>query len=288
MKRIIFIIYIILMGFLLGCSQKNNESTDTVGFKPIIGVSIAPLETITKWIVGDKCEIIVALPSGKNPYDYDINPANADNLGRVSIFFLVGVPYESDSIRPSLSNSPGIKWVNLNQKIQVKYDVIYLNNGRVDPHIWLSPHRTMMMVEIIAAELSDLDPDNSRFYAQNAAAAIDNLQLLYDNAELLLKDKKGSTFLCQHPSFNYLAKDFGINTISADELLSEGLSINDIAEIAVENGLPGIIFQSEYDTSYTHKLMDIIDGNAIPVSPLSEKYDKSFNDIVKAIADISR
>ena len=57
--------------------------------------------------------------------------------------------------------------MDLGSEVAERYPELMIDEER-DPHIWLSPRRAVVMVEIIAQEISDIDPENSDQYTENA------------------------------------------------------------------------------------------------------------------------
>lgn len=83
----------------------------------------------------------------------------------------------------------------------------------VDPHIWLDPMNSALLLDAIAAALAKLDPENSDIYRGNAEAA----KLALSEAVLAAKDQlvylTDSRFIYNHDSFQYFEAAFGLKSI---------------------------------------------------------------------------
>lgn len=80
--------------------------------------------------------------------------------------------------------------------------------------MWLSPYRSITVVETIRDGLSKAYPEKADHFKSNAAAYIEKLKELdkeYSDAFSAVKQK---SFVTQHAAFGYMALDYGLNQIS--------------------------------------------------------------------------
>lgn len=89
-----------------------------------------------------------------------------------------------------------------------------------DPHVWLSFHNDILIVEEIAEHLSEIDPDNAAEYNANAAAYIERLQALDQEYQTTLTSCTKDEFISGgHDVFGYLEHEYGIKGVQAIENL---------------------------------------------------------------------
>jgi zinc transport system substrate-binding protein len=87
-----------------------------------------------------------------------------------------------------------------------------------DPHGWLDPLNAIAWLEVIASELSRLDPDNAATYAQNAAAArVEMLELVAD-LKAQMAPSADLRFMVFHDAFHYFESRFGLTAAGAISL----------------------------------------------------------------------
>jgi len=82
------------------------------------------------------------------------------------------------------------------------------DHSGVDPHMWLSPDNASVWLGAIAAELSEVDPDNAAAYAANAKAAQAELAALKDEINAILEPKRGQGFVVFHDAYQYFETTF--------------------------------------------------------------------------------
>ena len=89
----------------------------------------------------------------------------------------------------------------------------------VNPHTFLSISASIAQINNIARELGKLDPDNAKFYSQNARAYGKRLRGLRAEALGKLSDAKGSELRVAtiHAAYDYLLREFGLEVTAVVE-----------------------------------------------------------------------
>ncbi|MEP2717842.1 zinc ABC transporter substrate-binding protein [Pseudophaeobacter sp.] len=88
----------------------------------------------------------------------------------------------------------------------------------LDPHAWLAPENAMLWLDVIAAELSELDAENAATYAANAAAG---KQEIADVKAVILADLeplRDGGFVVFHDAYQYFEQSFDIQAAGAISL----------------------------------------------------------------------
>jgi len=86
-----------------------------------------------------------------------------------------------------------------------------------DPHAWLDPENARAWLDVIAADLSALDPENADTYAANAAAGKAELESLIGEIETELEGADGN-FIVFHDAYHYFENRFGISAAGSIRL----------------------------------------------------------------------
>ncbi len=83
------------------------------------------------------------------------------------------------------------------------------DHGGIDPHTWLDPVLSQQVVTAIVSTLSEIDPENTEFYAINGA----NLTTSFAALDQAYQDGLGSCarsdVIVSHDAFGYLAERYG-------------------------------------------------------------------------------
>jgi zinc transport system substrate-binding protein len=95
----------------------------------------------------------------------------------------------------------------------------------LDPHAWLDPANGKAWAQLIAAELSRLDPENATTYAANAATTIAAIDAADQQATALLEPVKSRPFVTFHDAYGYFTAHYGLahaGSIAAGDAASPG------------------------------------------------------------------
>jgi|LGVF01.1.fsa_nt_gb zinc transport system substrate-binding protein len=273
MKKII--ISLLLINILLLSSCSSNEETT----KPSIAVSIVPEEQFLRKIVLDKYDIVTLIPSGSSPETYQPSPKQLRALEESDLYFSIGVATEKANILPILDDNKKIDIIDLAEGVDLLFEPRYfdLKETSRDPHIWLSPKRTIEIVKIMEKELIVKYPEDKDFFSKNANDYILELEDLdnYIKEKIALLENKN--FIIYHPSYGYFAKDYGLNMI-AIELNGKTANIDrldTIIEIAEKENIRAVYYQSEMSSKQAKIIASEIGAIAIQIEPLSLDYIKN-------------
>ena len=92
------------------------------------------------------------------------------------------------------------------------------DHGEHDPHAWLSPGIAKAWLNLIAAKLSEVDPNNASTYFSNASSAIKDLDTLSDEINKILDPIRKEKFVVFHDAYQYFENYFNISASGAISL----------------------------------------------------------------------
>ena len=284
MRRLLLVAGILLaLLFAAGCTGTYAPADDG---KLVVGVSIVPEETFVRAVAGDLADIVVMIPPGYSPENYEPTAKQMQKCTEADVYFGIGIPAES-SILPSLN--PATRYVALEQKVSAVYPDLLIGGSR-DPHIWLSPKRACVMVQAIADELSIIDSEHASLYQANASAYIAEIAACEKELSSLLLPAKGKTFIADHPAFGYFADDFGlVMTVLEEEgkeaTIEHRMQLEDLARSL---GITTVFYQEESGGSQIRQFAEAINGVCIALSPLSDDYLMNLRVMAELIGEEAR
>ena len=274
-KKLLFLFIVVSVIFLFGCSANEKNNNSNTEYKINVAVSIVPQETFVRAVGGDKVDVTTMIPPGKSPENFAPTPDIMEKFSEANIYFTVGVPTERASILPKAGEfNKDVKIVDMADEVSKVYGERKFESGDRDPHIWLSPKRAKVMVQIIAKELSTVDPSNEDFYESNAEKYINELDEVDAKIKNSLSSLKEKTFICYHPAFGYFADDYGLQMIALEHEGKEA-TIEDFQktiDFAKKEGIKVIFYQAEIDSKQSKTLATEIGGKAEMIEPLSPEY----------------
>lgn len=274
--------------FLAGCSGRADSAAagTNQSEKPVVAVSIVPEATFAKAVCGDLAEIVTIVPPGSSPETYEPTPKGMEDFSRAGIFFSIGVPVETASILPKAAEIKNMKVVRLEDAVSKAYPDRKFESGERDPHIWLSPKRARVMVQIIAEQMGSADPKHRSVYAENAKKYENELDSLNTQVATILSASKSKTFIVFHPAFGYFADDYGLNMVALEQEGKESTArhMQQLVDLAKQQGAKSIFYQAETDSKQAKAFADEINGKVVELAPLAADYSSNLVKMANTIS----
>ncbi|MGM0742153.1 MAG: zinc ABC transporter substrate-binding protein [Pseudomonadota bacterium] len=137
-----------------------------------------------------------------------------------------------------------------------------------DPHAWLDPQNAAIWLDLIARELSALDPGNADLYAANAAAGQAELAALSEEIAARLAPLADRPFLVFHDAYQYFENRFGVaaaGALSLSDASDPGPArLAELRALAQEQGAACVFAEPQFNTSVIASVF----GDAVPVGVL--------------------
>jgi zinc transport system substrate-binding protein len=220
-------VFILLAALLL-------PTASMAGDRVPVCVSILPQKYFLEQIGGDHVEVSVMVQPGSNPETYTPKPDQMAALSKTSIYFTIGVPFETVWLKKITAINPAMLVVHTGKGIEKKAMERHTHNegekdpvksGQAqeplkgshlikDPHIWLSPPLVMIQARNILQALVDVDPGRAPFYQSNYMNfIIDIVKLDTEIQKTLIAKDHGFSFMVFHPAWGYFAEAYGLKQI---------------------------------------------------------------------------
>ncbi|MDO4629548.1 MAG: zinc ABC transporter substrate-binding protein, partial [Planctomycetia bacterium] len=127
-----------------------------------------------------------------------------------------------------------------------------------DPHIWLSLKNMRKIIGDLTVFLTELDPENGAFYAENAQKLLTECDTLDAEFQATTATLKNRQLVVSHRAFGYLCQDYGLEQVALEGYSAYSdpspAQMVKIVEFIRENQVP-VIF---VDLSETRKGADAI------------------------------
>lgn len=210
MKRILLIFLASLCLGLSGCNLGVATSN-----KPVVYTSFYAMYDITRSIAKDKVELLLLIPSGIEPHDWE--PSTTDMVKLESADMLIyngaGMEHFIDSFKSSVNNKK-LKYVEASKDVPVidEYN---------DPHVWLNPQYAKSEAKTITDALCELDPQNSDYYTDNFNEFSTNIDVLDGEYKETLFDIKSRNIVVAHAAYAYLCKAYNLNQVAIEGFAAE-------------------------------------------------------------------
>lgn len=211
---------------LSGCGSKSasdNAAGAGGDSKLKIVASFYPMYEFARQVAGDRANVVVMVPDGVEPHDWEPTPKDMAALSEADVFVYNGTV--EGWAEQALSSAKNDKRVNVEAAAGLESDDAPAERGQADgrqgsdghegadPHVWLSPVLAQREVEYIRDGLANADPAHKADYEANADAYIHKLQKLDADFKAALGNTKRKEFVTQHAAFAYLAREYGLTQV---------------------------------------------------------------------------
>jgi len=285
-KWIVGIMIILISVFVMGCS--NNKSSNNKEDKLVVAVSIVPEKTFVEAVCGDLVDVTVMIPPGNSPANYEPTPQEIEQFSKSKLYFAIGVPTELANIIPKTTELESMKVIKLHEEVANVYPELEIAAGERDQHIWLSPKRTIVMVESILREMSALDPDHKEIYEENAQSYIKALEALDLQLKTELENISNRKFIVFHPAFQYLADDYNLEMVALEEDGKEATAqrLQEMIDLAKSQNIKLIFYQAEISSKQAEAFAEEIGGQTIQLAPLAPNYIENLEQMIELMVEV--
>ena len=273
---------------------------------PKVTVDIAPVHSLVSKVMNGIGKPDLIIPAGASPHEYQLKPSNAQSLEDADIVFWIGedlTPWlekglsslAQDSSITSLLGVDGIELLSFREGAlfeahdhddhddhdhgKKKHDDHDDHDdheghahGEHDPHAWLSPQIAKVWLNVIAAKLSEVDPDNAAKYFSNAKSARDNIDSLVSEVNSILDPMRDKKFVVFHDAYQYFERDFGISASGAISLGdASDPSPSRLAEIrkrVVDEAVECVLAEPQYNQGLVKAVIEGTEANTTVIDPL--------------------
>lgn len=226
--KILKYLLLLFLFFTLYCRENlSNREGEEGSPKKVILASILPMKVIASEIAGDLYEIDCIIDRPADPHSFEIRPGEAKQIedSFVFVFNGGGLEFWAENFI-SNKRSAGGHVIDTSEGIPSdllifshqhqhnhhhEYDYAYSSHQlSPNPHFWLDPMIAVYQAEMIASELSSIDPINKDIYMDNLSRF--KLRMVSLDAEISsrISELPHRSFIEYHSAFIYFAKRYDL------------------------------------------------------------------------------
>jgi len=205
---------------------------------PKVAADISPVHSLVSRVMLGVGTPDLIVQAGASPHGYTLRPSEAKALQDAQVVFWMGEslsPWMEGALDTLSSDAIIITLLERDETILMEFregalfeehddddhgDEKYDDDGHgsYDPHAWLSPDNARIWLNLIASQLSIVDPENAGTYFANAAAARLEIEALTTEVNSLLEPIRGKKFIVFHDAYQYFEKAFDLSASGAISL----------------------------------------------------------------------
>ena len=268
--------FVLILFLFFSCSR--NAQND----KLLIAVSIPPQAWFVSRIAGDKANVLILVPPGQNPHNYEPTPKQMQNLSRAKAWILSGTEFEI-TLRPKIEALfPDLLIVDGTEGVEFRYLAEHEHHefddhdhqSYYDRHTWLGYEPATLMAMKIASSLVVFDYENSDYYFVQMDALIKEIDDVYNELKITLAPLDGKSVFVYHPSFGYFLDEFGIFQEAVETGGKEPTprQLNALMEKIKQEKPAAIFVQKQFPVNTAKTIADTVGAQVIELDPLAQDW----------------
>lgn len=278
-RKLVFIIDILILIIIVAlliafCSKDISIKKED---KLQVVTTIFPNYDFVKQIGKDKVEVKLLLKPGVESHTYEPTPKDMIDIENSDMFVYTGNDFEpwAENILQStnskftvVNTSKNIELINkeefehhhANSEILEEEHEEHEGESSFDRHIWLNPENAIIMIDNIASNLCEIDPENAEYYLANANNYKEQINALNLKFEEMIKNsnRKEIAFAGEF-SYSYFIEKYNLYFVSVYNNCGDGedpsiAKVKSVIDYINNHNLP-VIFYEELSEGTVAKMI---------------------------------
>ena len=262
---------------------------------PLVVADIPPTYSLVAQVMKGVGQPHLIVRVGASPHAYMMRPSDAAAIESADLVFLISyklTPWLCAALKTLGKNAQVLELMDVNGSTVLPYreaDTFkphshdggqqQLDGNKTDPHGWLDPENGKAWIDVIATELSKLDPENARTYFENADHGKVNIDTVASEIEAILKPFLGVNFIVSHDAYQYFEKHFSISaagSISSSDASNPSPSrLEQIRKTVEILSVRCVFSEPQFNPGLISSVIDGTQATAWVIDPLGTKFPPS-------------
>ena len=287
---------------------------------PKVAADISPVHSLVSRVMLGVGTPDLIVQAGASPHGYTLRPSEAKALQDAQMVFWMGEslsPWMEGALDTLSSDATIITLLERDETILMEFREGALfeehdhddhgdekhddhgdheDHGSHDPHAWLSPDNARIWLNLIASQLSIVDPENAGTYFANAAAARLEIEALTIEVNSLLEPVRGKKFIVFHDAYQYFEKAFDLSASGAislgDASKPSPARIAEIQGRIQEESIDCVLSEPQFNKGLVATVMagskaktNVIDPLGVGLKPGPDLYSELIRNMTKTLVD---
>lgn len=211
---------------LAAANAEQRERQGSNGADPLkVLVSIRPLALLVEDLAGPWVEVDTLISPQADPHNYSLRVSDMRKLAEADLVVWLGPEMERFLSKPverlpennklALTLLSGLVWPQDGHELHHKH-----HHGR-DPHIWLNPEATLVVLDALAAKMGLLKPEVADALQSRRDHLRDQIMQYHTDTKRQFSSLKGVGFGVHHDAYGHFVAAYDLNQLAHVNILPE-------------------------------------------------------------------
>jgi len=282
-----------------------------------VAVTLQPYAKIVEEIGGDRVSVITMIPPNADPHSYEPKPSVLKTFSKAEL-------YLSDSSGLDQVWLP--RFLSVNKKIEMAYissgvswmqeledhhhgdhdgedhhekkhehedhDENHHESASLDPHLWTSPKQVIKVAENVLSALIKKDSASKSYYESRYQLFIEKWTSIDQFVEKTVSQipEKRRIFIVFHPSYGYLARDYGLiqRAIEVEGKEPKPQDLKALILEAKKNDIHAIFVQPQFSKRSAESIAKQLNAVVVSTDPLAYDIEMNLRNFIQALLEASK
>jgi zinc transport system substrate-binding protein len=278
-----FVPFFVVGLILLSCSNKIRQENR-------ITVTIETQRYFAERLAHPFFEIETMVAPGTSPESYDPTPQQMVLLAKCRAYFGIGpLGFELAWLDKLKQNNPGVRFFDNSKDASFIASESHHHGSEsgIDPHIWTSPRKALVIVQNMYDALTEIDPQNKNVFGENLKDLRNEIIQTDETVQALLNRSSQKAFVIYHPALTYFAQDYGLKqySIETDGKEPSTEQLRRLVDTVKREKVKTVFIQQEFDRKNAEIIAREANCKLVVINPLSYNWSEEIIRIAKALSD---
>lgn len=247
--RMLMLLVFVTVVVIVGC---NGSQAGRNSARPIdVTVTVGMVADLVREVGGERTNVTQLCGPGVDPHLHKASRDDVQSMMSADIIFYSGLMLEgkmTDTLVKLARSKPVVAVTEaIDQQTLMEPDDFA---GHYDPHVWMDVSAWSQCVDVVADELSKLDPPSESDYRQRAEKLRQKLAALHEYGVRAIGSipAESRVLVTSHDAFNYFGRAYGLEVLGVQGISTEseaGLQrINELVDLLVDKQVKAVFVES--------------------------------------------
>jgi ABC-type Zn uptake system ZnuABC Zn-binding protein ZnuA len=223
--RLLFFCATLILSITAAACGDDEDAGDAGNGRLKVVATTVQITALTQEVGGDLIQLHGIIPAGADSHEFEPTASDLRAIEQADVILKNGIGLDDwidDTLGASetepVTVTEGIDAIEggLAEHDDDAGDEHADEHGK-DPHVWQDPANAQIMVDNIAAALSDADAENAGAYEANAEIYNSTLEETRDEVQAIIDEipEEDRKLVTNHDAFGYFANAFGLEVVGA-------------------------------------------------------------------------